>query len=172
MMNTSSSTSTTVVPLGRDRTVLAEDRRHAHVHLRHVLAQVLDLAPDQGPAVERAHGDQTHLAAGEFENLKRFRKLEQLHDVVAQNLLGADRVAHGEVLVGEDLRMRKVISGADAGDPGRDVEQGGGKLARHQVGLVALRHRQQQIGVARAGQLEHGRMGGVARDRPQIEPVL
>ena len=46
--------------------------------------------PTSGPPAERAHRDQAHLAAGEVEHLQRLGKLDQLHDVVGEHLLGAD----------------------------------------------------------------------------------
>ena len=128
--------------------------------------------PDQRPAVEGAHRDEAHPAVGELEHLQRLGEFEQLGDVVADDLLGADRVVDREILGREDLGMRQVVGGADARDLGRDVEHRGGELARDHVGLVALRDGEQHVGVARAGLLQHRRVRGVAGHGAQIEAVL
>jgi hypothetical protein len=45
-------------------------------------------------------------------------------------------------------------------------------LARHEIGLVALRHGDQQVGVLDACAGEDRRMRGVAGHRPQVETIL
>jgi hypothetical protein len=65
-----------------------------------------------------------------------------------------------------------VVGGAQAGDAGRDVEQGLGDPAGAQVGLVRLGDGDQQVGVGGAGAVEDGRRGGVAGDDPQVETLL
>ena len=59
-----------------------------------------------------AHADQAHAAIGEIEHLQRAGILDQPHDVVGDELLGADRHVDGEgaVLVEEQLACACVKS--------------------------------------------------------------
>ncbi len=148
---------------------IADDPR---VGLRYVTAQVLQLVSDERAAMEGAHRDEADLAVREFEHLQRLGELEQLGDIVANHLLGTDGMVHREILRREDLGVREIVRGADACDLGRDVEHGGGELARDHVDLVALRDREQHVRVSRAGLLQHRRLRGVAGHGPQIETVL
>jgi hypothetical protein len=155
-----------------DRAVLAENRCHPRFRLRHVLPEILHLVSDQRAAMESAHRDQAHLAAGELEHLQRLRELEELGDVIRDDLLRADRQVDGEIFRREDFRVGEIVSGTDARDLGRDIEHGGGELARHHVGFVALRDREQHVGITRSGLFEDRRMGRVSAHGAQVESVL
>jgi hypothetical protein len=137
-----------------------------------VAAQVGDRVPDERPALESLDGNEARAAFGELEHLERFGELEELRDVIGEHLLGADRGIDRKILGRKDFGMRQVVARADARDPRRDIEHGRGELARDHVRLVALRHGQDHVGVARAGLLEHRGVRGVADDRSQVEPVL
>ena len=158
--------------LGDDRCILAENRRHPGIDVRHVTADLLQLVTHQRPAVERAHGDQADLAVGELEHLQRFRKFDQLDDVIGDDLLGTDRDIHREAVGAEYLLVRQIIGGADTGDAGRRVEQPGGQLARDEIGFVAARHGEDHVGVGGAGLSQYRRMRRVAGHGAQIEAVL
>ena len=68
--------------------------------------------------------------------------------------------------------MRQIVGRADARDFFRRVEEGGGELARHHIGFVALRHREQQIRVAQARLFQYRGVRGIAANRAHIELVL
>jgi hypothetical protein len=152
--------------------ILAEDGGNPGVDVGQALGNGLQGLADQQAAFEGADGDHRHHAVGELEHLQGFGELDELADVVGDDLLGADRVIDGEVGVVEELGVVLVVGGAQAGDAGRDVEQGLGDPAGAQVGLVGLGDGDQQVGVGGAGAVEDGRRGGVAGDDPQVETLL
>ena len=157
---------------GHDRRVLAEDRRDARLDVGHVAADIHQFMADHRAAMKRAHRDETHLAAREFEHLQRFRKLDQLDNVIGDDLLGADRMIDREAVAREDLRMRQIVGRADARDAGGRIEEFRGELARHEIRFVAARDRENEVGVGCARLGQHQRVRGVAGDGAQIEPVL
>ncbi len=59
-----------------------------------------------------------------------------------------------------------------AGDTRRHVEDALRQLTGHQVGLVALRHRNHQVGIRRPGVAQHAGRRCVADHRTQIQLVL
>ena len=128
--------------------------------------------PHQRAAVKCAHRREADLAVGELQHLQRFWKLQQLGDVVGDQLFRADRHVHGEIFARKDFRVGQIIRRADARDLGRRVEQGRGELARHHIGFVALRDREQQIGVFQARLRQYCRMRRVAAYGAHIEAIL
>jgi hypothetical protein len=91
------------------------------------------------------------MPVGELQHLERLGELDQLADVVGDDLLGADGVIDGKVIVVKQLGMLGVVGRAQAGDARRDVEQRLGHPAGTQVGLVRLGDGDQQVGVLGAG---------------------
>ena len=67
---------------------------------------------------------------------------------------------------------REVLGLADARDLGRGLEDRVGDLARDDVDLVRVRHRDHEVGVLGAGGEERRGMGRVAGHRADVEAVL
>ena len=160
------------VAFRRDRRVTAEDGSDARIDLRDVLAQVLERVADERPALEGAHRHQADQAVGELEHLQRLGKLDQLDDVFGDDLFRADRKVDSEVRFVEELGMLDIVGRAHARDACGQVEEGLGNAAGAQVGLVALRHGNQQVGILGAGLAQGRRAGGVARHGAQVEALL
>src|SRR4051812_15206818 len=160
------------VAVRHDGAVAAKDRHDARVDARDVAAQLLQRMADQGPAGERPHRNQAHLAAGEVEHLERLRELDQLDDIVGQDLLRADREVHVKSVLAQNALVREVVGGAYARDAARHVEHAGGDAAGDQIRLVGLGNRDQQVGIVDAGLDENRGMGAAADDRAQVEPLL
>ena len=72
----------------------------------------------------------------------------------------------------EELRVALEPGRADARDARRDVEDRVPHLAGDEVRLVARGHREEHVGVGRAGLGEHLGVRRVADDRAQVELVL
>ena len=160
------------IALGADAAALAIDRHDAGVELAQMLGQLAQTVADQVATFQRAYTDQAHFAVGEFEDLQRAGIADQALDILGDELLGADEDVHGQGFIAEKLRPARVFGRADACDFRRRAEQGEGHLARHHVDFVAVGERDDDIGLGRAGRLQHGRVGGVSRHRADIEPVL
>ena len=82
----------------------------------------------------------------EFQHLQRLGELDQFGDVIGDLLLGADRVIDGEIIFRKQEGTEKILRGR-AGDAGRHMKKAAGDLAGHQIGLIGLRHRDQQVGI-------------------------
>ena len=69
------------------------------------VGELLELLADERAAAQRLDADQAHAAVGEVQHLQRAGILDQPHDVIGDELLGADRHVDGEgaVLVLEQL---------------------------------------------------------------------
>jgi hypothetical protein len=158
--------------LAGDAAVVAEDGDDAGVDVGNVLAQVLDRMRHQRPAGKRAHRDQAGGATGELQHLQRFGELDQLQQVVGDALLGPDDVGGAEALLARQLRVGLQFGVAHACDARGDIEQVGGDLAGHQVGLVGAGDRDQHVAVFRAGLLQHRRLRGVAHQAAQVVAIL
>ena len=159
------------VALGNDRPVAAVDRGDAGIHVRHVLAQLAQLLPYQRAAVVGLDADQLRLAFGEVDHLQRAGMFDQALDVVGDHLLRTDQHVHRDRLVVEQAGTGQVGRLADAGDLGRGVEQGVGDLAGDHVGLVAIGHRHQHVGVVGAGLAQHRGERGLALYGADVEAV-
>src|SRR5690606_6024400 len=73
-----------------DGAVAAEDRRHAGVHVGHVLAPFTQSVAHQRAAVIGAHRHQLRAATGEVHHLQCPGQVDQPADVIGHHLLGAD----------------------------------------------------------------------------------
>ena len=160
------------VALGQDRAVAAEYGGDARVHRRDVLLQVLQRVTDQRPALEGAHRDQARPAVGELEHLQRFGKLDELGDIVGKDLLGTDGKIHAEAVRTEHALVGEVIGGPQAHDARGHVEQLLRQLARHQIRLVALRHRDHEVAVLDTRLHQHRGVRSAAEHRTKVQPVL
>src|SRR6267378_5730943 len=160
------------IALGQNRAVTAKYGGDARVHGRNVLPEILQRMADQGTALECTHRDQAHLAVGKFEHLQRFRKLDELDDVVGKDLLRTDRQIHVKAVRAEYALVGKVVARAQADDSGRDVEQLLRQLACDQVGFVALRYRNHHVAVLDARLDQHRGMRGAADHGAQVQAVL
>ena len=160
------------IALGQNRAVSAEYRGDARVHGRNVLPEILQGMTDQRTALECTHCHQAHLAVSELEHLQRFRKLDELDDVVGKNLLRTDRQIHVKAVRAEDAFVGKIVGGAQADDAGRDVEQLLCQLACDQVGLVALRYRDHHVAVLDTRLDQHRGVRGASEHSAQIQAVL
>ncbi len=160
------------MPLRHDAAVTPVNRRNAAFQIRHVALDVLQFVAHQRAAVVGAHRHQPHLAVGEVEHLQGFGVLDQAPQGVGHFLFGADDVIDAEMLGQKAGFQPEEITGADARDAGGHIEQGGRDAARHQVGFVALRDRDQHVGVLGAGLLQDRGVRGMAAHGAQIEAVL
>src|ERR1017187_2101941 len=158
--------------LGHDRPVAAEDGGEAHVDVRYVLADVLQLVTHQRSALEGAHCHQAHASVGELQYLQRLGKLDQLDQVFGDQLLRANGVVHGKTVWRKQLLVGQVLRGAHARDAGGNVVLVRRDLAGHQIGFVALRYRDQHVRVFDAGPSQNRRIGRAAGDGAQVQPVL
>ena len=68
--------------------------------------------------------------------------------------------------------LLEVIGTTNTCDFGGRVEQRCGQLACHQIGFIALRHRQQHIGIFDTGLAQHRGMRAKAMHGAQIEAIL
>jgi hypothetical protein len=139
------------------RNTSSKDGNDARVDVRNVFAQVGDRMRHQWPTGKSAHRDQAGAAVGEFKYLQRLGKLDQLEQVVGDALLGPDDVGDAKALLTGEFGVLLQLDVAHARDAGRHVEEIGGDLASHQVGLVGRRDRDQQVGVVGAGLALHRR---------------
>jgi hypothetical protein len=155
-----------------DRALAAEDRDDPRVDVRDVLLDLADRLADQQAVAVRADGDQADRAVGELEHLQRLGELDELGDVVGDGLLGDDQVVDRERALADQLGVVLEVGAAHARDPRRDVEHLRGEVAGDEVGLVALRRRDQHVGVVGARVAQHRGLRGVAGDGAQVEPVL
>ncbi len=163
------------VALGLDALAAAIDRRDPRIATLDVRGQLFQLLTDQRTALQGFDADEANAAVGEVQHLQRAGILDQVHDVLGHQLLGADRHIDGEraVLVREQLRMLGEIGGADAGDARRVfVEQAPRDLAGDHVHFVAVGQRDEDVGVACAGGFEHARLRAAADQRANVETVL
>ena len=79
----------------------------------------------------------------------------------------------GAILVREQLRVTRVVGGADARDARRIlVEQGPHDLAGDHVHFVAVGQRDEDVGVLRARGFERARIRAVADQRADIDAIL
>ena len=160
------------VALGDDGAVLAEDGGHAGVDVGHVLAQGAQLVAHQWAAVVGAHADQLYPAVGEVQHLQRAGVLDEATHMMGNQGLGADQGVDGQGLGAEQLRVFQVLGGAHAGDAVGGVEHGIGHLAGDHVGLVAVGHRDEHVGIFGAGPLQYIGTRAVAGDGADVEAVL
>src|SRR6266568_1656417 len=160
------------IALGQNRAVTAKYGGDARVHGRNVLPEILQGMTDQGTALECTHCDQAHFAVSELEHLQCFRKLDELDDVIGKNLLRTDCQIDVEAVRAEYALGGKIVGGAQANDAGRDVEQLLCQLARDQIGLIALRHRNHHVAVLDTRLDQHRGVRGAAEHGAQIEAVL
>ena len=160
------------VAVGDDAFAAAVDRDHAAFDVRDVLRQVAQRMADERAAAIGARRDEPHSAVGELEHLQRAGEPDQLRDVVGDERRRADRDVDGYAAGAEQRLVGDQRTGANARDSRRRAEQRQRDLAGEHVDLVAARERDQHVGVARAGPLEHVGMRGVADDRAHVEPVL
>ena len=161
------------VPFRDDRLVAPEDGGDAGVGFgRQVQPHVLDRLADQHAALEGAHRHHGDPAVGEAEDLQRLGKLDQAADVVGDDLLRTERVIDREIVRREQAGIFQEVPRAQPGDPRRHVEHGVRQLAGDQVGLVALRHGDQHVGVLGAGIAHHRRRRRIAEHRAQVKAIL
>jgi hypothetical protein len=128
--------------------------------------------PDQLAALQGAHADQAYAAISEIEHLQRARVAHQPLDIIGDELLGTHGEVHRDRGIREQLRTPVIVGGADARDLGRRAKQCPGDLAGDHVDFVAAGERDDHVGAGDAGCLEHARVGGVAGNRADVEPVL
>jgi len=159
------------IALRHDRPVAAEDRRHAGIHVGHVLTQLAQLLADQRAAVVGAHRHQLRLALGEVDNLQGAGVFDQALDVVGHHLFRADQYVDRDRLVVEQAAARQVGGFAHSGDFGRGVEQGIGHLAGDHVDLVAVGDRYQHVGIVGTGLAQHGGEGAATDNGADIQAV-
>ena len=137
-----------------------------------MLADVLQLVADQRTALERAHCHQADATVGELQHLQRLGKLDQFDQVFGDQLLRTDSVVHGKTVGGKQLFVGQILGSAHACDAGGNVVLVRRNLAGHQIGLVALRNRDQHVGVFDAGPFQDRRVCRAASDGAQVQPVL
>ena len=98
-----------------------------------------------------ANGNQTDPPPGKVEHLQRLRKLDQATDVFGNHLLGAQREINRKILRCQQAGIFEKIARTQPGNPRRHIENALRQLAVHQIGLVALRHSNDQVGIIRTG---------------------
>jgi hypothetical protein len=108
----------------------------------------------------------------EFQDLQSLGKGDQARNVVGNDLLGTDREIDSEIAVVEQTRLIEEIAGAQACDTGWHIEHTVRDLAGNKIGVVALGHRNQQVGVAGTGLAQRHWRRPVTTDGAQIETVL
>ena len=159
--------------LRRQRTVAPEQRGDARVDaFAKMFAQFADRLADHRAAGGRTHRHQRHAPFGKGKHLQGFREIDELDQIIGNRLFGTESVADRKHLVGQQARVFEKFERAQTGDACRHGEDRLRHLAHHQIGLVARRQRQQQVGVVQPGAFEHRRQHGVADDRAQIEAHL
>ena len=146
--NTSSPSSTTVSPSGVMALPPRIDRDDAALDVRDVLRQLAQRMADERAAAARAHADEPHAAVGEIEHLQRAGVADQALDVIGHERLGADRDVDRDAVRPEQLLAARELARADARDASRRAEQRERDLAGDHVDLVAVRERDDDVGVA------------------------
>ena len=159
------------IALGQNRPIATEDRRHTGVDVRHVGAQLAQLLAHQRPAVVGAHRHQLGFALGKVEHLQGAGVFDQALDVVGHHLLGADQHVHRDGVVVEQVVAGQVGRFAHPSNFGRGVEQGVGDLAGEHVDFVTVGHRNQHVGVIRAGLAQHGGERATADHGTDVQTV-
>lgn len=109
-----------------------------------------------------------HQVFGEILHVQHPGETDQSLHVVGSNFLRADQ--GGAVQCLEQLLVFQIFPGLRTGNSHRDLEQGIGNLASHQVGFIAVGQRHQHFGVAGIRLLQNRRMGSVALDQAQVCP--
>src|SRR5690606_14851554 len=79
------------IALRLDALSAAIDRRHPRVVSLDVRSELLELLADERAALAGAHADEPNEPIGKVEHLQGSRMLDQAHDVIGHELLGADR---------------------------------------------------------------------------------
>jgi hypothetical protein len=158
--------------LRQDAAPFAVDRGDAHLAVRDVRAQLMQLVPDELAALERAHAGEQHATVRELEDLKRSGVADESLDVVGDELFRADREIDRDRVVAVELLAAVVIGGADARNLGRRLEQGPCDLAGDHVDLVARGHREEEVGALAARGEQRRRVGGIAGYGADVEAVL
>ena len=154
------------------RTPAAQHVDHARGHVRPDLAQLVDGMVGHRAAVADAHRHDADAAFGEFHHLQGFGEFDQAVQVGGDAALRADQGVDAEALVAHQLGMLGKFGRTDAGDAPRDVEQLARDLARHHVGGVGRGTGDEQVGIGRAGGLQHRHLRAVAMDHAQVEVFL
>src|SRR5688572_31216606 len=127
---------------------------------------------DERAAAIGARRDEPYFAVRELEHLQGTGEANQLGDVVGHERGGADGDVDGYATWAEQRLVGDQRAGADARYSRRSLEQRQRDLAREHVDLVAARERDEHVGIARAGSLEHVGVRGVADDGADVEAVL
>ena len=129
------------------------------------------MADEQTVAVGH-DANEAHSPAREVEHLRRARVKDELCDVLAHQLLRADAYIDRNSVLREQLVRAHVLGRADARDLGRRMEHRVRNLARDHVGFVGVRQCDDNVGVVRAGAVEHLGISGVSDDSTDVETVL
>ena len=113
------------------------------------------------------------MPVGEGNGLECAGHFQAAHHVAAHFQFRGNDHVDGHVVAGEQVLPHgpQIALGTDAGDLGRHVEQGVRHLAGDHVHFIGEGDGDDHIGLARAGALQHVRMGGIAHHRPHIEIV-
>ena len=139
------------VATGRNWPITSENRRHPCIHIRHVLAQLAQLLTNQRAAVVRLDRHQLRLAFREVDHLQGTGVFDQALDVIGHHLLGADQhIDRNRVVVEQLFAPAQVGRFTHAGNFGGCVEQRVRHLAGDHVGLVAVGHCHQHVGIVGA----------------------
>src|SRR5690606_28214914 len=139
---------------------------------RDMLLQHRDLLPDHRSVAIGHSPYQPDPALGKLEHLQRARIKNQLFNVLAHELFGTYAKVHREGVLREKRICFHVVGSADSGDLGWRMVQSKCDLAGYQVRFVAVGQCDDDIGVAGSGALQHVRVGSVADDSADIQPVL
>ena len=98
--------------------------------------------------------------------------MDQLLDVIGDQFLRADAKIHRDGRLLPEFLGGDVFGGTNTGDLRRNLEHRVGDLAGDHVHLVAVRQRDDHVGVVGTGAFQYVRPGGVAHDGAHVEPVL
>ena len=159
-------------PVDGDRCLPPVHGDHPERHARQAVGEAADRSTDRRASGGRADLHQNRPPAGELADLDRRRVLDQQPDVAGDELFRADHHVDRYPALLEQRRIGEVIGRPDARDQRRHPEQRVGDLAGEHVGLVAVGRREQQVGVAGAGFLQHPRARRRTDHRPDIELLL
>ena len=144
----------------------------AALGIRDMILQRGDSLADQQAVAIGFRADEPHPAVGKIEHLRRTGIKNELLDMRANELFGADTDVDRYRVLFEQLVGVHVFRGANASDFRRRAKRRIGDLAGDHVGFVGVRQRDDDVRIAGAGALEYVRIGRVADDGADVEPVL
>ncbi len=147
-------------------------RGNAALRIGNVVFQRRDFLPDEQAIPIGLYANQPYAAVGEIQHLRRPGIQDQLLDVGAHQLLRAYSHVDRYRVLRKQLVGVHVFGGPNASDLGGRSKLRVRDLAGNHVGFVHVGQRDDDIGIFRAGALQHFGVGGVTDNGSNIQAVL